>query len=174
MKLVSSTVPTPFQGWEPGVQGCHKAAAVTYETAWTWTAKHQGEGGTTYGKLPGSGSGGEGEGNSVFSTHLCTKPQVRLEKSKVRRLPVSAVGLAEWGTFQRHSASRICQDGYTAVPWAQPRAAQCLPHIICCLLGQSSSQLVENFDISNFIVFVQLGLKPNSTEALGWPRKPMF
>lgn len=169
LRHISLTVPTPFQGWKPRVQGCPKAAAVSYETARTRTAKHQEEGGTTYRKLPGSGSGGKGEGNRVFSTHPCTKPQVRLEKSKARGPPVSAVGLIEQGTFQRHSASKMCRDGYTAVPWAQPRAARCLTHIICCLSGQGISQLMENFDMSNFIGFVQLGLKPNSTEALGWP-----
>lgn len=45
---------------------------------------------------------------------------------------------------------------------------------ICCLPDQGSSQLMENFDMSNFIVFAQLGLKPDSTEALGWPRRPVL
>lgn len=110
----------------------------------------------------------------VFSPHPPTKPQLRLEKSKARGIPVSADRLAEWGIFQKHSISRICWDGYMAVPQTQPIAARCLARIICCLSGQGSSQLMENFDMSNFIVFVQLGPKPNSTEALGWPQKPMF
>lgn len=70
---------------------------------------------------------------------------------------------AQQGTFHIHSA------GSMAVPRAQPGAAQCLAHTICCFSGQGSSQLMENSDMSNFIVVVQLGLKSNSTETLGWP-----
>lgn len=47
-------------------------------------------------------------------------------------------------------------------------------HLLPLVKGQGSSQLMENSDMSNFIGFVQLGLKPNSMEALGWPQKPMF
>lgn len=83
-------------------------------------------------------------------------------KEQGKRAP-SEPGLLQQGTFQIHSA------GSMAVPRAQPGAARCFAHTVCCLLGQSSSQLMENFDMTNFIVFVQLGLKSNSTETLGWP-----
>lgn len=83
-------------------------------------------------------------------------------KEQGKRAP-SEPGLPQQGTFQMHLA------GSMAVPQIQPGAARCLAHTVCGLSGQGSSQLMENFDMSNFIVFVRLGLKPNSTETLGWP-----
>lgn len=65
---ISSTAPTPFQGCEPGAQGCPKAVAVSYKPAHMQTAKHQEEGGIMYCKLPGSGSRGKGVGNSLLHT----------------------------------------------------------------------------------------------------------
>lgn len=63
----------------------------------------------------------EGKRKATGSSPYTAVPNhIRLVK---RELPVGMVGLAEQGTLQMHSASGICQDGYVAVPRAQPRAA---------------------------------------------------
>lgn len=55
------------------------------------------------------------------------------------------------------------------MPRGKPGLLDGLHASAAVLPSQGSHQLMENSDMSNFIVFVQLGLKPNSREAPGWP-----
>lgn len=69
----------------------------------------------------------------------------------------------------------LCREG--DVPWAQcwnvprgkPGLLNGLHPSAAVLPSQHSHQLMEISDMSNFVVFVQLGQKPNSREAPGWP-----
>lgn len=106
---------------------------------------------------------GKAAGSAAGSSALTPTPNHKSGWQRARQGSSQRAQVAQQGTFHIHSASSM------AVPRGQPRAAGCLAHTICCLSGQGSSQLMENSDMSNLIVFVQLGLKSNSTETLGWP-----
>lgn len=55
------------------------------------------------------------------------------------------------------------------VPWGKPGLLNGLHPSAAVLPSQGSHQLMEISDMSNFIVSVQFGQKPNSREAPGWP-----